>query len=416
MDPTTTQMLDATVAAKNELARTSGSERDAFLHYFATGLAAAIADIQAVNATEVDAARSAGLTTALCDRLDLAGNNYQAMITAIKAVADLPDPIGTIQDAALQTGGITVGKMRVPLGLVCFIYESRPTVTAEGAALCIKSGNAVILRGGSEALRSNLAIAAVARQALTQAGLPAAAIAMVPTAERAQINDLLVDDRLDLIIPRGGYELVKHVTKIAQAPVLAHVSGNCHLYVDRDADLAMARRLIINAKCQRPGTCNALESLLIHTDIARQLLPDLAADLVAAGVAIVGCPHTIDVLGEICAPATPADWDTEYLDLKLSVKVINDLDAAITWVNQHGSSHTDGIVTNDSTAAARFQREVDSSSVLVNTSTRFADGFMYGLGAETGIATGKFHARGPVGLFGLTSEKWVVTSSGAVRS
>lgn len=409
-----TDLLTAATSAAPVLAASSGKQRNNFLTAFVAGLQSNAADILNRNTADVTAARQAGLAEPICNRLDLSGGNFKAMVESVQAVAALPDPIGTVRDAQTQASGITVGRMQVPLGVICFIYESRPNVTSDGAALCVKSGNAVILRGGREALATNLAIGAVAHDALAQADLPTAALAVVPTPDRDELNQLLADERLDLVIPRGGAQLVDHVMRTAQAPVLAHLYGNCHLYVEASADLDSAVALVSNAKCQRPGTCNALESLLVDEAIAPQLLPQLAAAL--TNVELRGCARSCEILSEHCTAAHEDDWRTEYLDLCLSIKVIDGYAAAINWINTYSSHHTDGIITNADAIADQFVREVDSASVLVNTSTRFADGFMYGLGAETGISTGKLHARGPVGLDGLTSTKWVVHSAGSIRT
>lgn len=413
MSTALTDLLDQASTAAATIAASSTAQRDLFLAQFALNLKNNQDTILAANAADVAAAKEAQLAAPLCNRLDLSGGNFDAMLASIAAVAKLADPIGTVFDQQVH-GDITVGKMRVPLGIVCFIFESRPNVTADGAALCLKSGNVAILRGGKEALATNMAIAAQAHAALEQAELPTDALVMIPTPDREEMDALLADPRLDLVIPRGGSQLVAHVFNTAKAPVLAHEHGNCYLYVDARAEIDVAIKVIANAKMQRPGTCNALESLLIHSEIAEQLLPQLAESL--SEVQLRGCEQTCAILGEACTPATAADWDTEYLDLILAIKVIANLDDAIAWINTHGSAHSDGILSTDQAAIDKFVREVDSASVLVNTSTRFADGFMYGLGAETGISTGKLHARGPVGLAGLTSTKWVVTSSGSIRT
>lgn len=409
-------LLEETLGAVPAISSAGEDIRNSFLAEFATELERQRDRILATNAQDVAVARQAGLAAPLCERLDLSGNNFDAMASSIRAVAALPDPIGQVTDVRNQPSGISVGKMPVPLGLICFIYESRPNVTADGAALCLKSGNAVILRGGREALATNLAITSAGHTALGKVGLPTAALGMVPVTDRKEMDLLLADDRLDLVIPRGGQGLVEHVQRTAKAPVLAHLYGNCHLYVDKAADYAAATKVVVNAKCQRPSTCNALESLLVHANIATTFLPVASKALLAQGVELYGCERSQAILGVDCNAATDSDWGAEYLGLRLSIKICDNLDAAITWINKYGSHHSDGILTSDEATATRFLREVDSASVLVNASTRFADGFMYGLGAETGISTGKLHARGPVGLEGLTSTKWIVRGEGAIRT
>ncbi|MBF2735173.1 MAG: glutamate-5-semialdehyde dehydrogenase [Betaproteobacteria bacterium AqS2] len=406
--------LDALVAAKGPLASSAAAQRDDAIERFEANLEQARAEIQEANAAECARAEADGLSAPLLRRLRLDGRHYDGMLASLRALRALPDPIGGVFDESEQPSGITTARMRVPLGVICFIYESRPAVTADGAALCVKSGNAAILRGGKEALQSNLLIAAQMDRALKEAGLPAA-VAMLPTADRAPLDAILADPRIDMVIPRGGPGLVRKVKETARCMVLAHLDGNCHVYVAASADLAMARRIAVNAKIGNPSTCNAAESLLVHEDAAAALLPPLAAELAAKGVVLRGCEATRALLGDAAEAAAEEDWGREYLDLVLSCKIVPDTAAAIAWINRYGSHHTDCIVSGDAAEQQRFCREVDSSSVLVNTSTRFADGYEYGLGAETGISTGKFHARGPVGLEGLTTAKWVVRSAGAVR-
>ena len=407
-------LVSAALAAMPALAVSNAKVRNTVLQRFADQLQANRDELLETNATEVDHARRNGLSASICDRLNLAGNNFAAMIDSIHCVAAQPDPLG---DGARQEqdSGISVGRVRVPLGLVCFIYESRPNVTADGAALCIKSGNGVILRSGKEALQTSLAIGQIAQQALEHAGLPAQLVQVIADPDRSEIARLFTDERFDLIIPRGGKQLVEHVQSVAKAPVLAHLYGNCHLYVHSSASQQQALEVILNAKTQRPGTCNAVESLVVDKQIADEFLPELAAQLAAKNVQIVACPSACEILGAACTLAHEQDWQEEYLSLKISIKVVASLEAAVSWINQHSSRHTDGILATDRNASDFFVQHVDSASVLVNTSTRFADGYMYGLGAETGISTGKFHARGPVGLEGLTSYKWVIRSDGAIR-
>ena len=410
------KLIDDALAAKPGLSGSSEKQRNAFLANFVQALGDERELIQAENAKDIAEAREARLNEALVGRLDLGDAHFASMLASVEAVAKLPDLIGVSFDERTTAAGLDIARVRMPLGLICFIYESRPAVTADGAALCIKSANAVILRGGSEALRTNLAIAAQAGKALAASGLPPGAVTMVPTSSRAQLSELLASAAIDMIIPRGGTELVAHVQKVANCMVLAHLNGNCYAYVDQSADLELAQRVIVNAKVQRPGTCNALESLLVHAAVAERLLPPLARELAAAKVKLVGCDRSRALLGESCALATEDDWSAEYLDLKLSLKVIHSIEDAISWINRYGSHHSDAIIAADAKAQRQFVLNVDSASVLINTSNRVADGYEYGLGAETGISTGKFHARGPVGVEGLTTAKWVVQSAGVVRS
>jgi glutamate-5-semialdehyde dehydrogenase len=324
--------------------------------------------------------------------------------------------VGEITGLTYRPSGIQVGRMRVPLGVIGIIYESRPNVTADAAALCLKSGNACILRGGSESLHSNLAIAAGIRSGLEAAGLPADAVQLIETTERAAVGELLqLDDCIDVIVPRGGKGLIERIMAESRIPVIKHLDGICHVYIDDHCDLDKARRIAINAKTQRYGVCNAMETLLVARRIAPIILPELARELLEKGVELRGCPDTCVIIPEAIL-ATEADWDTEYLAPILSIRLVADLDDALEHIHQHGSGHTESIVTEDYSRARRFLREVDSSSVMVNASTRFADGFEYGLGAEIGISTDKIHARGPVGLDGLTSQKWVVLGDGHVRA
>ena len=409
------EVIAAAAQAKIALAKSSAKARNGFLEAFAKGIEETRDDIMEANALDVGDATQAGLSSHFIDRLDLKGASFDAMVASVLAVADLSDPLADSEKPRKAPSGIMVRRISVPLGLVCFIYESRPGVTAEGASLCVKSGNAAILRGGKESLRSCLAIASAGKAALAKAGLPEGALGMLSTSSHQELDKILADGRLDMVIPRGGAGLVGHVMEISRAPVLAHLHGNCHIYVHDKADLKMASEVVINAKCNRPSTCNALESLLVDSAVAKELIPGLAKQLAGKGVEIVGCARTVALCAGKCSLASDDDWDKEYLALKLSVKVVDGLGEAISWINAHGSAHTDGIVSKDNGAIEDFIRSVDSSSIMVNTSTRFADGFEYGLGAETGISTGKLHARGPVGLDGLTSRKWVVQSEGMTR-
>ena len=337
------------------------------------------------------------------------------MAAGLEQIAALPDPVGEISDLRSRPSGIQVGHMRVPLGVIGIVYESRPNVTADAAGLCLKAGNATILRGGSEALASNQAIAACVHEGLTAAGLPEAGVQVVATADRAAVGCLIADEKhVDVIVPRGGKGLIERITKEAKVPVIKHLDGVCHVYIDALADPDMAIRIADNAKTQRFSPCNTMETLLVHAALAARVLPPLAAIYSAKGVQLRGCERSRALIGAMTT-ATDNDWYTEYLAPILAVRIVDDLDMAMAHIAKYGSHHTDAIVTEDYSAAMRFLREVDSSSVLVNASTRFADGFEYGLGAEIGISTSKLHARGPVGLEGLTSRKWVVLGSGQIR-
>ena len=385
-----------------------------------TAMAAAIrrdeAKLARANAADVAAARAAGQDAAFVDRLTLTPKTIAAMAEGLEQIAALPDPVGEITDLKFRPSGIQVGMMRVPLGVVGIIYESRPNVTADAAGLCLKAGNATILRGGSEALASNQAIAACVHEGLRTAGLPENGVQVIATTDRAAVSHLVAMDKfVDVIVPRGGKSLIERVARDAKVPVLKHLDGVCHVFIDASADHAMAIRIADNAKTQRYSPCNTMETLLVHADIASRVLPPLADIYVAKGVELRGCARSRALVPAMKA-ATEDDWYAEYLAPILAVRVVDDLDAAIAHIAQYGSQHTDAIVTEDYTAAMRFLREVDSSSVMVNASTRFADGFEYGLGAEIGISTNKLHARGPVGLDGLTSRKWVVLGSGQIRS
>ncbi len=402
-------------AAARLIARASTGEKNAALFALADVIMAESAAILGANAQDLRAAREAKLDEALVERLELNPSRVAAMADGVRQVAALPDPVGEMSDLKLRPSGIQVGKMRVPLGVVGIIYESRPNVTADAAALCLKSGNACVLRGGSEAMHSNQAIARCISKALKSAGLPADAVQVVDTTDRAAVAAMLaMPEAIDVVIPRGGKGLVAFVSEHARVPVIKHLDGNCHVYVDREADLDKAVAIAVNAKTQRYGTCNTMETLLIDAPIAAPLLELLAPIYSGHEVELRGCERTRKLLPQAKA-ATAADWDTEYLAPILAVKIVDGLDEAMDHIARHGSAHTDAIVTENYTKARRFLREVDSSSVMVNASTRFADGYEYGLGAEIGISTDKFHARGPVGLEGLTSVKWVVLGDGNVR-
>ncbi|MHB1427502.1 MAG: glutamate-5-semialdehyde dehydrogenase [Rhodocyclaceae bacterium] len=403
-------------AASRLMAKASTAAKNAALLAMAAEIRARSAELLAANAADVAEARARGLEAAMLDRLTITAKSVETMAQGLEQVAALPDPIGEISDLKYRPSGIQVGKMRVPLGVVGIIYEARPNVTADAAALCLKSGNAAILRGGKEAIRCNQAIAACVRAGLAAAGLPETAVQVVETTDRAAVGHLVaMPEFVDVIVPRGGKGLIERISREARVPVIKHLDGNCHVYVDVSADPAKALKILENAKTQRLGTCNTAESLLVARPAAATLLPQLAAMLVAKGVEIRGCAETQALVPQARA-ATEEDYYTEYLAAIISCKVVADVDEAIAHINRYSSAHTEAIVTEDYTRALRFLREVDSASVMVNASTRFADGFEYGLGAEIGISTDKFHARGPVGLEGLTSQKWIVFGNGEVRS
>ena len=402
--------------ASRAVARASTAQKNTALLAMAQAIRADADGILAANALDVAQARDEGLDAAMLDRLTLTAKGVESMALGLEQVAALPDPIGEIGDMKFRPSGIQVGKMRVPLGVVGIIYEARPNVTADAAALCLKSGNAAILRGGKEALRANQAIAACVREGLAAAGLPETAVQVVETTDREAVSQLVaMPEYVDVIVPRGGKGLIERISREARVPVIKHLDGNCHVYVHTAADPAKALAILENSKTQRLGTCNTAESLLVDRAVAAAQLPTLAAMLTARGVEIRGCTET-QALVPAAVPASDADYATEYLAAIISVKVVAGLDEAIAHINRYSSAHTDAIVSEDYTAAMRFLREVDSASVMVNASTRFADGFEYGLGAEIGISTDKFHARGPVGLEGLTSQKWIVLGNGEVRA
>ncbi len=368
------------------------------------------------NAEDMSRGRDNGLDAALLDRLELTPARIDSMLEGLSQVAALPDPVASISDMNTLPSGIAVGKMRVPLGVIGIIYESRPNVTVEAASLCLKSGNATILRGGSEALASNLAIAECLVTGLRSAGLPESAVQVIATSDRAAVGQLItMPEFVDVIVPRGGKGLIERISRDARVPVIKHLDGVCHVYVDAGADMDMAFDIAINAKTHRYGTCNTMETLLVHSEAAADLLPRLGTAYAEAGVELRGCERCRHYLPGM-AVATEDDWSAEYLAPVLAVRIVDDLDAAIAHINRYGSHHTDAIVSCDHPRAMRFLREVDSASVMINASTRFADGFEYGLGAEIGISTDKLHARGPVGLEGLTSQKYVVLGAGQVRA
>ncbi len=402
-------------AAARELARADSAAKDRALLAMAAAIRRDAGALLAANADDVASARAAGHDAAFVDRLTLTPNTIEAMAVGLEAIVALPDPVGAITGLEYRPSGIQVGHMRVPLGVVGIIYESRPNVTADAAGLCLKSGNATILRGGSEAIRSNRAIAACVHQGLREAGLPEHAVQVVATTDRAAVGCLITDEEhVDVIVPRGGKSLIERVSRDARVPVIKHLDGVCHVFIDADADVAMAISIADNAKTQRYSPCNTMETLLVHAAIAARVLPPLAAIYIGKGVELRGCERSRALVPAMKA-ATEDDWYAEYLAPILAIRVVDSLDDAMAHIAQYGSQHTDAIVTENYSNARRFLREVDSSSVLVNASTRFADGFEFGLGAEIGISTNKLHARGPVGLEGLTSRKWVVLGSGQIR-
>jgi glutamate-5-semialdehyde dehydrogenase len=408
-------MAEAARAASRALLRSSTQQRNDALLRAADALDRQREELAAANAADLAFAAERDLDAALLDRLELTPARIDAMLDSLRQVAKLPDPVGEIDDLRTRPSGIRVGRMRVPLGVIGIIYESRPNVTADAASLCLKSGNAAILRGGSEALHSNTLIAAAMRDGIAGADLDPAAVQLVPTRDRAAVGALLaLDELIDVIIPRGGRSLIERVSREARVPVIKHLDGVCHVYIDEDADLEMALAIAVNAKTQRYGTCNTMETLLVHRSQAASLLPQLAAAYAEKQVALRACERSLALLPGATA-ATEEDWYSEYLAPVLAIRVVDDIDAAMDHISRYGSQHTEAIVTRDYARSQRFLREVDSSSVMINASTRFADGFEYGLGAEIGISTDKLHARGPVGLEGLTSQKYVVFGDGQIR-
>ncbi len=411
---------EAARAASAPMAAASTAAKNTALRALAAALRQPNPELQRANQRDVEAAQAAGLSAPMVDRLRLSEAILATLAEGCEQIAAMPDPIGEITQLRRQPSGIQVGQMRVPLGVFGMIYESRPNVTIEAASLAIKSGNACILRGGSEAIHSNLALWQLVQSALREAGLPTGAVQLVPTTDRAAVGLLIAAPQwVDVIIPRGGKGLIERISHEARVPVIKHLDGNCHVYVDAQADLDLAVRVTDNAKTQKYSPCNAAESLLVHAAIAPAFLPRIGAVFAAKGVEMRGDAASLallrDVPGARIVPATEQDWSEEYLAPVISVKVVGSVDEAIAHINRHGSHHTDAILTQHHPSAMRFLREVDSASVMVNASTRFADGFEYGLGAEIGISTDKFHARGPVGLEGLTSMKWIVLGEGEVR-
>ena len=420
--PTTTSVHDYMAglgqrarAASRLISRAETATKNAALLAIAAAIEASQPRLLDENRKDLEAGAAQGLDAALLDRLELNPTRIRAMAEGLREIAALPDPVGEITELRYRPSGIQVGRMRVPLGVIGIIYESRPNVTADAAGLCLKAGNAAILRGGSEAIYSNRAIATCIQDGLQQAGLPTECVQVVETTDRAAVGELIrMQEYVDVIVPRGGKELIERISAEAKVPVIKHLHGICHVYIDDRADIDKAIKVAFNAKTHRYGVCNAMETLLVATGIAERVLPPLAALYREQGVELRGCERTRDILPD-SKIATPEDWDTEYLAPILSIRIVDDVDQAIDHIAVHSSQHTDAIVTEDYSRARRFLREVDSSSVMVNASTRFSDGFEYGLGAEIGISTDKLHARGPVGLEGLTTQKFVVLGDGHIR-
>ena len=401
--------------ASHAVARSSTAVRNRALLEISDALVASAGQLITANDKDLQRGRDSGLTDAMLDRLELTSARVADMLEGLSQVTALADPVGRITDVSAMPSGIQVGRMRVPLGVIGIVYESRPNVTIEAASLCLKSGNATILRGGSEAIESNQAIARCIVQGIEASGLPAAAVQVVETTDRAAVAELItMPEYVDVIVPRGGKGLIERISKEARVPVIKHLDGVCHVYLDAAADASKAVPIAVNAKTQRYGTCNTMETLLVHGQRATELLPLIAGHLREAGVEMRGCEKACSILEDAVA-ADEADWHAEYLAPILSIRVVGNLDEAIAHINGYSSQHTDAIVSEDHSANMRFLREIDSSSVLINASTRFADGFEYGLGAEIGISTDKLHARGPVGLEGLTSQKYVVFGDGHIR-
>jgi glutamate-5-semialdehyde dehydrogenase len=411
----TTRVAAQAQAAARALATAGGDRKNRWLARSAELVRQRTNDLLAANDEDVSRAPEFGLSAAAIDRLRLTGPRLEGIARALEEIATLPDPVGEVIEGAIRPNGLEVLRVRVPLGVVFFIYESRPNVTADAAAICVKSGNAVILRGGKESRHSNVALHALLHEALEDEGLPTAAVQLVETTDRAAVGHFLrMREQINVTIPRGGKSLIERVVAEATMPVIKHFDGICHVYVDRSAELEMARRIIVNAKCQRPGVCNAAECLLVHQAIAEQFLPPAARELRSRGVELRCCERSRKLIHG-ARPVTEEDYRTEFLDLILSVRVVDDLDQAIEHIARYGSHHTDAIVTNDLVASQRFVSAVDSAAVMVNASTRFNDGAEFGLGAEIGISTDKFHARGPCGLRELTSYKYVARGSGQIR-
>lgn len=412
-------------SASTQLAKASTQQKNQALLAIYEELTSAKTDILSANAIDLQHGKDKHLEPALLDRLELTNARFDGMLQGLQDVIALPDPIGEVTDMTFRPSGIQLGKMRVPLGVIGMIYESRPNVTIEAASLALKSGNAIILRGGTEAFHSNQALAKCIQNGLTKVGLPVTAVQVIKTTDRTAVGELItMTDFVDVIVPRGGKGLIERISHEARVPVIKHLDGNCHIFVDRNANPTIAENVCVNAKTSRYGTCNTMETLLIDSAIAETMLPQIATAIIQADTAMQlrVCDQSMNLLQNIVALnnhltlANESDWDTEYLAPILAIKIVADIDEAIIHINRHGSQHTDAIITENYSKALRFMREVDSSSVMVNASTRFADGFEYGLGAEIGISTDKIHARGPVGLEGLTSQKWIVFGHGEIRN
>lgn len=409
-------LAQAAKAAAQVMANLSSAVKNELLLQMAAGLESRQSELQQENNKDLEAARARGMAAAMVDRLALTPERIKGMADGLREVAALPDPVGEVTGMWTRPNGIQVGRRRIPLGVIGIIYESRPNVTADAAGLCLKSGNAVILRGGSEAIHSNAAIGRVLQQAMADLNLPPAALQVVTTSDRSAVTELLkLDDQIDLIIPRGGEGLIRFVAEHSRIPVIKHYKGVCHTYVDAAADLRMAEEICLNAKVQRPGVCNAMETLLVHQQVAAEFLPQLARVMREQGVELRGCDLSRQHVPEM-APATEEDWYAEYLELILAVRVVDGFEAAREHIQQYGSLHTEVIVTNDYAISQRFLREINSSVVMVNASSRFSDGNQLGLGAEIGISTTKLHSFGPMGLEDLTTRKFVVLGNGQVRS
>jgi len=416
VEETVLYLAVAAKKASRAVAALSTNAKNSALLRMADALLARQDFIRQENDKDLAAGRAKGLSPAMLDRLALGDKVIASMVAGLREVAALPDPVGEVSEMVKRPSGITVGRMRVPLGVIGMIYESRPNVTVDAAALCLKAGNAILLRGGSEAIHSNLALARVLQEALGAGGIEAAAVQVIPFTDREAVTAMLrLEEQIDLIIPRGGEGLIRFVAENSRIPVLKHYKGVCHLFVDESADTEMAVNIVMNGKVQRPGVCNALETLLVHEKIAAAFLPGVGEELRRAGVELRGCARTREILADI-REAAPSDYGMEFLDLILAVRVVPDLDAAMEHIVQHGSQHTEVIVTNSYANAQRFLREVDASAVMVNASTRFSDGGQFGLGAEIGISTTKLHAYGPMGLKELTTRKFIVYGEGQVRA
>jgi len=410
------QLAIAAQQAARQMAVLSSGVKNELLLKMAVALEAAGPQLQAENEKDLQGGREKGLSEAMLDRLTLTGERIKGMADGLREVAALPDPVGEITGMWLRPNGIQVGRQRIPLGVIGIIYESRPNVTADAAGLCLKSGNAVILRGGSEALHSNRAIGSILQRAMGELGLPQAALQVVTTSDRNAVTELLkLEEQIDLIIPRGGEGLIRFVAEHSRIPVIKHYKGVCHTFVDRAADLQMAEQICLNEKVQRPGVCNAMETLLVHQEIASEFLPQIVRAMRQAGVELRGCDRSRAIVGDL-VPATEEDWYAEYLDLILAVRIVDGYEQARDHIQTYGSLHTEVIVTNDYQLSQRFLREINSSVVMVNASSRFSDGNQLGLGAEIGISTTKLHSFGPMGLEDLTTRKFVVLGNGQVRS